>query len=82
MALSPLKVNTDNYSAYPNLLKGTLHKKGKRKANHIEREHVNLRKDIANLIQKTMCFAKNEKMLEARIRWYFWGETNPQFFLK
>lgn len=81
MALSPLKVNTDNYSAYPNLLKGTLHKKGKRKANHIEREHVNLRKDIANLIRKTMCFAKNEKMLEARIRWYFWAETNPYFFL-
>jgi insertion element IS1 protein InsB len=82
MNLSPSKVNTDNYSAYPNLLKGTVHKKGKRKANHIEREHVNLRKDVANLIQKTICYAKNIRMLEARIRWYFWGENDPYFFLK
>lgn len=79
--LFPSRVNTDNYAAYPNLLKGIVHRKGKRKANHIEREHVNLRKDIANLIQKTICFAKNVRMLEARIRWYFWAETNPYFFL-
>lgn len=79
--LVPSKVNTDRYIAYPNLLKETTHVKGKRKANHIEREHVNLRKDIANLIQKTMCFAKDKGMLEARIRWYFWGEASPFFFL-
>lgn len=82
IALSPLKVNTDGYPAYPNLLKEIRHIKGKRKANHIERQHVNLRKDIACLIQKTMCYAKKLEMLEARLKWYFWAETNPYFFLE
>ena len=80
--LSPSKVNTDGYPAYPNLLKGVVHVKGKWKANHIERQHVNLRKDIACLIQKTMCYSKKIEMLEARIKWCVWGETNPYFFLE
>lgn len=80
--LFPFKVNTDRYPAYPNLLKETTHVKGNRKANHIERQHVNLRKDIACLIQKTMCYSKNIEMLEARLKWYFWGATNPYFFLE
>lgn len=82
LILLPQKVNTDNYSAYPNLLKGTTHKKGKRKANHIERQHLNLRKDIACLIRETMCYAKKVEMLEARLKWYFWRENDPYFFLK
>ncbi|MBC9813993.1 IS1 family transposase [Crocinitomicaceae bacterium CZZ-1] len=82
IALSPSNVNTDNYVAYPNLLKETNHRKGKRKANYIERQHVNLRKDIACLNQKTMCYSKNSEMLKARLKWYFWGEINPYFFLK
>ena len=82
ITLSPSKVNTDGYPAYPNLLKGVVHVKGKRKANHIERQHVNLRKDIACLIQKTMCYAKKLEMLEALIKWCLWGETNPYFFLE
>ena len=82
MTLSPSKVNTDGYPAYPNLLKDVVHVKGKRKANHIERQHVNLRKDIACLIQKTMCYSKTIEMLEARLRWYFLAETNPYFFLE
>lgn len=80
--LLPSRVNTDRYPAYPNLLKDTTHVRGKRKANHIERQHVNLRKDIAYLIQKTMCYSKNSEMLKARLKWYFWGEMNPSFFLK
>lgn len=82
LKLLPYTVNTDNYSAYPKLLKGTIHKKGKRKANHIERQHLNLRKDIAYLIRETMCYAKKVEMLEARLRWCFWGENNPYFFLE
>lgn len=82
IALCPSKVNTDGYPAYPNLLKETIHVKGKRKANHIERQHVNLRKDVACLIQRTMCYAKTIDMLEARLKWYFWAETNPYFFLE
>lgn len=82
VALAPSKVNTDRYPAYPNLLKETVHVKGKRKANHIERQHVNLRKDVACLIQKTMCYAKKIEMLEARLRWCLWGATNPYFFLE
>lgn len=77
----PRKINTDNYVAYPGLIDKKVHTKGKRKANHIERQHRNLRKDIAYLIRETMCFSKSKEMLEARIRWYFWGETDPYFFL-
>lgn len=80
--LNPKSINTDNYSAYSNLIQPIIHNKGKRKANHIEREHRNLRKDIANLIQETMCFAKSEEMLLARLKWYFWGNTDPYFFLR
>lgn len=82
IALSPSTVNTDRYVAYPNLLKEVTHIKGKRKANHIERQHVNLRKDVACLIQKTMCYSKKIEMLEARLKWYFWAHTNPYFFLE
>lgn len=82
LALAPSQVNTDNYSAYPNLLKGILHKKGKRKANHIERQHLNLRKDISCLIRETMCFAKKTERLEARLKWCFWGENYSNFSIK
>jgi IS1 family transposase len=81
METIPEQVNTDKHAAYGSLLPATIHIKGKRKANHIEREHRNMRKDIANLIRETMCFAKNARMLESRIRWYFWGASNPYFFL-
>jgi len=80
--LFPSKVNTDNYPAYPNLLKEIVHVKGKRKANHIERQNANLRKDVACLIRKTMCYAKKKDMLEARLKWCLWGATNPFFFLQ
>lgn len=78
----PKKINTDNYSAYPGLIPKKLHSKGKRKANCIENKHKCLRKDIAYLIRETMCFAKSIRMLEARIRWYFWGKTDLNFFLR
>lgn len=78
----PKKINTDRYSAYPGLIPEELHSKGKRKANCIENKHKCLRKDIAYLIRETMCFAKSIRMLEARIRWYFWAKTDPNFFLK
>lgn len=78
--LSPSRVNTDRYPAYVNLLNGVHHKKGKRKANHIERQHVNLRKDVACLIRETTCYARKKNMLEARIRWYLFSKNNPYFF--
>lgn len=78
----PEKINTDRHPTNGCLIPTKFHRKGRRLANHIEREHRNMRKDIANLIQETMCFAKSVRMLEARIRWYLWAETNPYFFLK
>jgi insertion element IS1 protein InsB len=80
--LNPKQINTDNYVAYLNLIQPITHNRGKRKANHIEREHRNIRKDIANLIQETMCFAKSERLLLARLKWYFWGDSDPYFFLR
>lgn len=77
----PKQINTDNYCVYPGLIPKVLHSRGKRKANHIENKHKLLRKDIAYLVRETMCFAKSLRMLEARIRWYFWGATDPYFFL-
>lgn len=80
--LHPKRINTDNYSAYPDLIQPIFHNRGKRKANHIERHHRELRKDIANLIRATMCFAKSEEMLLARLKWFFWGDSDPYFFLR
>ncbi len=78
----PGSVSTDNYSVYKNEIPEGIHRRGKRKANHIERQHRNLRKNVACLIRETMCFAKKREMLEARLKWYFWGETDPYFFLR
>lgn len=78
----PKRVNTDNHAPYQNLIDGSIHRKGRRKANHIERQHRSMRKDISCLIRETMCYAKKKEILEARIRWYFWRETDPYFFLK
>lgn len=77
----PRIVSTDNYVVYKKLIPENIHRKGKRKANHIERQHCNLRKDIACLIRETMCFAKKIEMLEARLKWYFWSHSCPDFFL-
>lgn len=82
LANQPKKINTDRYLAYPGLIPQKLHSRGKRKANCIENKHKSLRKDIAYLIRETMCFAKSRRMLEARIRWYFWAKMEPDFFLK
>lgn len=79
---NPRKINTDNWVSYPRIVPKKLHKSGKKKANHIERNHVNLRKDIAYLIRETICFAKNIRFLHARLCWYFWSKNNPYFFLK
>lgn len=67
----PSMVSTDNYVVYKNLIPERIHRRGKRKANHIERQHCNLRKDVACLVRETMCFAKKIEMLEARLKWYF-----------
>lgn len=60
--LIPSSVNTDRYPAYVNLLKEVCHRKGKRKANRIERQHVNLRKDVTCLIRETICYQTSDKI--------------------
>lgn len=79
---NPRRVNTDRWKSYEGIIPKNVHRAGKRKANHIERQHVNLRKDVAYLIRETICFSKNSDMLRARLAWYFWSENNPYFFLK
>jgi len=81
-SFSPNKVTTDGLSTYKKLLKKVPHTVGKHAANNIERQHVNLRKDMSNLSRKTICFARSINMLKARIMWYFWGNQDPLFFLK
>lgn len=82
MDKNPRIVNTDNWVSYPKILPKKVHKAGKRKTNHIERHHINLRKDIAYLIRETICFTKNSRFLHARLCWYFWFKSDPYFFLK
>ena len=78
----PQKIKTDGFATYKALIPRRIHSTGRHLANHIERNHINLRKDIGFLIRRTICYAKSVQMLEARIRWCFWGNADPDFFLE
>lgn len=79
---SPKWINTDYWKSYPPIIPTNLHKPGRRKTNHIERNHVELRKNIGYLGRKSICFTRKLEFLEARLCWYFWGDSDPYFFLR
>lgn len=66
------KIYTDNLTAYWKLIPKTIHKRGNRLINHIERNNLNLRIHLKRLSRRTICYSRSVVMLNACLRIYFW----------
>jgi insertion element IS1 protein InsB len=71
--LNPKKIYTDHLNIYPVLIPKNIHFATQYGINHIERKNLDLRKDIKCLNRRTICYSKSEKMLEAKLKLYFFG---------
>lgn len=69
--LSPKKIVTDKYNAYPSIVKPCFHDTTIYRNNRIERGNLNLREHIKRLNRKTISFSKSVKMLEVTMLLYF-----------
>ena len=69
----PRRVYTDRYKNYKVLVPAAIHRTRKACINKIERNNVELRKDLKRLGRKTICFSKSLLMLIACLRIYFWA---------
>jgi len=65
------KIYTDGLKNYKRLIPGAIHKIGKYKINHIERNNLSVRTHLKRLSRKTICFSKSIAMLEATLGIYF-----------
>ncbi len=72
--LHPKRIFSDQLNIYSSLIDRSIHSTRGYGINHIERMNLNLRKDIKCLNRKTICYAKSEMMLEARLNLYFFGK--------
>ena len=61
---------TDNWESYRNLIPEVRRWIGKRGTQRIERQNLNFRTHLKRLQRRTICFSKNQKMLEAVIKLY------------
>jgi len=66
------KIYTDNLKIYRCLIPRTIHKRGSRQINHIERNNLNLRIHLKRLSRRTICYSRSAVMLNACLRIYFW----------
>jgi insertion element IS1 protein InsB len=66
------KIYTDNLSTYRKLIPKTIHKRGSRQTNHIERNNLNLRTHLKRLSRRTICYSRSAVMLNACLKIYFW----------
>ena len=73
LLLNPKTIYTDKLNIYPLLIPQSIHKRGRRKTNKIERKNLTLREHIKRLCRKSISYTKKEEMLEYHLRWYFWG---------
>ena len=68
------RIYTDNLLAYRTLVPRSVHCRGSRRINHIERYNLNLRTHLKRLSRRTICFSRSAVMLNACLRIYFWHE--------
>lgn len=66
------KIYTDNLSTYRSLIPKSIHKRGSRLTNHIERNNLNLRTHLKRLSRRTICYSRSAVMLNACLKIYFW----------
>ena len=73
LSLSPKAVFTDKLNIYASLIPKSVHKIRRRGINRIERYHLNLRTHIKRLNRRTICYTKNEQVLNHLVRIYNWA---------
>lgn len=61
---------TDNWESYRNLIPEVRHWIGKTGTQRIERQNLNFQTQLKRLQRRTICFSKNQKMLEAVVKLY------------
>lgn len=66
------KIYTDKLTTYQKLIPKSIHCRGSRHTNHIERYNLNLRTHLKRLSRRTICFSRSAAMLNACLRIYFW----------
>ncbi len=66
--LNPKRIYTDHLNIYPGLIDKRIHVASQYQINKIERKNLDLRKDTKCLNRKTICYAKSERMLSAKMR--------------
>jgi len=71
LLLNPKRIYTDKLPLYPNLIPSEIHKRFQYCTNRIERMNLNLRTHIKRLSRKTICFTRDQKYLEAHLKWVF-----------
>ena len=75
LLLNPKRIYTDGLKMYKELMPKSIHRKGKRKINYIERKNITNREQIKRLSRDTISFSKKEELLDCPVRWYFFGWT-------
>ncbi len=73
LSLSPKAIFTDKLNIYASLIPKSVHKIRRRGINRIERYHLNLRTHIKRLNRRTICYTKNEQVLNHLVRIYNWA---------
>jgi IS1 family transposase len=76
LLLSPKRIFTDRLNIFPRLIEKAKHHASAYRINHIERRNLNLRKDQKYLNRKTICYAKSEEMIVAKLKIYFFSNSN------
>lgn len=67
-------VFTDGLPTYKVIIPKSCHNTTKRNTMIIERNNLTLRTNLKRLARKTICFSKTFEMLEATLKFYFWGD--------
>ncbi len=73
LQLSPIAIYTDKLSAYRSLIPKYLHRIKFRGINKIERFHLTMRTHIKRLNRRTICYSKNQAVLESLVKLYCWS---------
>lgn len=71
LQLYPKKIHTDRLNLYSGLIPKTIHSVFQFSTNKIERYNLTLRTHLKRLSRKTICFTKNDFILECCVKLYF-----------
>ncbi|MCF8373968.1 MAG: IS1 family transposase [Bacteroidales bacterium] len=72
LSFNPKAIFTDGLNIYKGIIPEAIHKIYRYNTNKIERMNLNLRTHIKRLARKTICYSKNQIMLESCLKLYLW----------